>query len=536
MRIVKTMAGSAPAAVLFVLPLLASLGFVATSALDPSAWAALWHHPQLGGAVLLSFGSASFATVLAAALALLVIAGIRPRGLSAMLAVPHLAFAIGFGFLLMPSGIVARLIAVVLTGWSSPPPWVTTHDPFGIALMLALAIKESGFLLFVLTSILAREDVQQNFAAQAQAATSLGHGTRSIWLRLYLPQLMAQMLWPLTIVFIYAFTVVDMALVLGPTQPPTLADLVWSDINSARVQDNARGGAGAVFLALIAACVICLVAVIARLVRPMVHRWWAKGPSVHHAWPAIGRPLWHGLQVIYLLVFAMLALLSLSQSWPFPLLLPPRLDGAAWQAVAHTPAPLQLSLFLAVSTSLSSLMILLLWLETVSARWDKALLGFSLAMLGLPALLIGLGQYHLFLRLGLTGTVPGLFLAHLMPVVAYMFIMLQGPARASDPRWREVAYGLRGGQLGFLTKVKWPLLKGPLLASLAVGFAVSFGQFVPAQLMAAGRFSTLPMEAVTLSSGSNRPLAAAFALLLMVPPLLVFLGAGVLGKPRWRIS
>ncbi len=536
MRVVKAFAGGTPAAVLFVLPLLASLGFVLTSTLDFSAWAAVWHHPQLAGGALLSLLSASFAAGLAATVALLVIASIRSRGLSAMLAVPHLAFAIGFGFLLMPSGILARLIAVLFTGWTSPPPWVTTHDPSAVALTVALAIKESGFLLFVLTSILAREDVQQNFASQAQVATSLGHGIRSIWLRLYLPQLLPLLVWPLAIVFIYAFTVVDMALVLGPTQPPTLADLVWSDINSAHVQDNARGGAGAVFLALVAAGVICSVVVIARLARPMVRHWWAKGPGAEKALPAIGGPLWRGLQVIYLLVFAVLALLSLSQNWPFPLLLPLHLDGGAWRAVAHTPAPLLLSLLLAVFTSLSSLVILVLWLETVSARWDKALLGFSLVMLGLPAVLIGLGQYHLFLRLGLTGTVLGLFLAHLMPVVAYMFIMLQGPYRASDPRWRDVAYGLREGHLRFLTRVKWRLLKGPILASMAVGFAVSFGQFVPAQLLAAGRLSTLPMEAVTLSSGSNRPLAAAFALLLMVPPLMVFLGAGVLGKPRWRIS
>ena len=50
-------------------------------------------------------------------------------------------------------------------------------------------------------------------------------------------------------------------------------------------------------------------------------------------------------------------------------------------------------------------------------------------------------------------------------------------------------------------RVKLPLLKAPLLTSAAIGFAVSIVQFVPAQLIAAGRYSSLPMEAVTLSSG-----------------------------------
>ena len=81
---------------------------------------------------------------------------------------------------------------------------------------------------------------------------------------------------------------------------------------------------------------------------------------------------------------------------------------------------------------------------------------------------------------------------------------------------------------------KLSLLKAPLLTAAAIGFAVSIAQFVPAQLIAAGRFSTLPMEAVTLSSGGNRPLTAVFALALAVPPLLAFLGAALLGRPRWR--
>ena len=58
------------------------------------------------------------------------------------------------------------------------------------------------------------------------------------------------MIWPFVIVFFFATSVVDMALVLGPTQPPTFSMVVWSDLNAASRADNARGGAGAVLLAL----------------------------------------------------------------------------------------------------------------------------------------------------------------------------------------------------------------------------------------------------------------------------------------------
>ncbi len=113
-------------------------------------------------------------------------------------------------------------------------------------------------------------------------------------------------------------------------------------------------------------------------------------------------------------------------------------------------------------------------------------------------------------------------------------IVLQGPYRAFDTRYIMAARALSVSASSAWVQVKLPLLKAPLLTAAAIGFAVSVVQFVPAQLIAAGRYSTLPMEAVTLSSGGSRPLTAAFALALAVPPLFAFLAATLMGRPRWR--
>ena len=114
-----------------------------------------------------------------------------------------------------------------------------------------------------------------------------------------------------------------------------------------------------------------------------------------------------------------------------------------------------------------------------------------------------------------------------------MIIVLIGPYRALDPRYAATALSLGKTNFEFLCQIKLPLLKAPILAALAVGFAVSFGQYIPAQLIAAGRYSTLPVEAVTLTSGTNRPLTAAFALLLLLPPFLAYGISAQLGKSRW---
>ena len=173
------------------------------------------------------------------------------------------------------------------------------------------------------------------------------------------------------------------------------------------------------------------------------------------------------------------------------------------------------------------------WLEWQRPAHDRLVLWACGAALCLPSLVIGLGQYRLFLLLGLTGTQLALFLAHVLPVTAYVFIMLHGPYRAFDQRWSATASGLMVNRQRFLREVKWPMLKASLWAAAGIGFAVATAQFVAVQLAASGRHATLAMEAVTLSSGGNRALMAASALALMVLPLAGFAMASRLGRSRW---
>ncbi|MFN7053661.1 MAG: ABC transporter permease, partial [Gemmobacter sp.] len=62
----------------------------------------------------------------------------------------------------------------------------------------------------------------------------------------------------------------------------------------------------------------------------------------------------------------------------------------------------------------------------------------------------------------------------------------------------------------------------PVLTAAAVGLAVSVGQYLPTLLIGGGRVETLTTEAVALSSGGNRRLIGAYALLQMLLPALGF--------------
>lgn len=532
------LASAAPLLLFWALPVLAGLAMSLAGALDAQAWAALFQHPQLWHGLGLSLFTGATSAVLALICTLIISAGFYRSRLwatlqhvaAAGLALPHLAFAIGFGFLIMPSGLIARL----LVGGEQPPQWATTQDPSGLSLIAALVLKEVPFLFAMAWSVLSKGDTAAQLQDQSRAAASLGHGRGSVWLRIVQPQLLARMVWPLVIVFVYGASTVDMALVIGPTQPPPLAVIIWQDLNDAGIANNARGLAGALFLTSMLAAALGLAYLLVRLSGTALRNVLSAGPSLLKAPRPSALALATLLVLVTLAVTLLLAMMSFAPRWPYPGLLPPHFSLTPWEIFLGDAAPMWASLALGLATALTAPALVVAWLETQRPERDRWLIGLSLLALGLPQLLIVAGQYRLFLLVNLTGTWPGLFLAHLTPVLAYVAIVLAGPYRAFDERYARVAQSLKAGPFRLWWQIKAPLLKGPLLMAAAVGFGVSMVQYVPAQMIAAGRFQTLPIEAVTLSSGGNRALTAVFALMLALPPLMAFSLAAIAGRPRWR--
>ena len=489
------------------------------------AWLALlasneW--PQAVRATLVStILSTAFALLMAGAIASSTFPGrawtVLGRRLSLLLAVPHAAFAVGLSFLIAPSGWLARLIAQLI-GWTTPPAWVTVQDPYGLALAVALAIKESGFLLWTLFAILGEREI----ARQMTVARSLGYGRAQVWRLILWLQLLPRLGWPLAAVFAYGLSVVDMAVILGPGTPPTLAVLVWRWLNDASPHLQSMGSAAIVVLvALLVVPAYC-----ARAAWRLVRRRSAlpSGRRALSGSPALAcRSVWlqRSLFVITGFVVGSLVLWSLAGAWFFPALLPDALSLDAWRRADF--APFLNSLQFGVLACLIALPIALVWLEWGPARFNAVLY----APLIVPALPLAVGQYSALLHLNLDGTAAGLVWAHLLWVLPYMVLTLIGPYRAFDVRLITTARALGHTRLSACLFVKWPTLAKPLLAALAISFSVSIAQYLPTLFAGGGRFATVTTEAVALSAGGNRRILAVQSFLQVLLPLAVFALAGV---------
>lgn len=528
---------------LVLLPMLAVSLLTLHSLADVTAWQALWTAPQSAPALGLTLWTGLASTALAWWISawLLAQAFVRrglaqmTRALPAMLATPHAALAIGLVFLVAPSGWLLRAASPWLTGFEFPPPWPTTQDPWGLGLIVALVLKEVPFLLWTAASQLQREDVRRRWLAEHSLAQTLGYGPSRAWWRVVWPQLAPRLWWPLMAVLAYGLTVVDMALVIGPASPPTLAMLAWQWLQDADPTVNAQGAAAGGLLAL-----LVLVGGLG---------WWGlsrlglrlpdgrRGPlPCASNGPSGSRPgthwAWRALVFTYAAILLTLAVGSVAGVWPFPRLLPEAWTLQAWRGVWASAGTVTDTLLLAAASALLSLLWCVAWLELAPRHWDNTLRPLLYLPLVLPGVLWVVGLYGLVLRLQWEGQWPGLLLAHSTLVLPYVLLALSPAYLGFDPRYRSLAASLGHGRWRFLWRVKWPLLRRALAASAAVGFAVSVAQYLPTLYVGAGRWNTVTTEAVTLAAGAQRSLTGAYAWLQFVLPVLGFALAAWVGRPR----
>ena len=525
---------------LFALPLAVALPLALAQAVDPGAWRALLADPQWPRALALSLGSAVASTALAlmACLVLVTHSYDTPvwqrlsRALGPMLAVPHTAFAIGLALLVMPAGLIARLLAP-LAGWQAPPDWPTVNDPFAVALTTVLVCKELPFLLWNAVALLTRPDVTVTLKGWLASGATLGYRRSAIWWRVLWPLLLPRLAWPLLAVLAYSLTVVDLALIVGPASPPTLAVLAWQALQDGDTMRNAEGAAMALALGL-----VLLVLVLAG---------WLAAGTLSRAWRRLavdgrrrllGAPAGAGAARIALrslvALYAVVALLLVASSfvgvWTFPSLMPQAWADAAWHQVRDSVAVLGLSAGLGVVAAFAALTLVLLWFEAAPPTWDRRAMPLVLAPLVVPPLLLMVGVYALALPLGLDGTLAGLAWVHTLVSLPYVFVALAPAWRSFDTRYEWTALALGRSRAAFWWRVKVPLLAAPVAAASAVGFAVSVAQYLPTQFIGAGRHATVTTEAVTLASGGQRHTAAAFAVLQALLPAIGFALAAWIGR------
>lgn len=232
-----------------------------------------------------------------------------------------------------------------------------------------------------------------------------------------------------------------------------------------------------------------------------------------------------GLAVIPLLL---LAARSLAQSWFWPSLLPPVWSLRAWQYVfsptAEALPALATSLTIALAVTLLAVTValpaarVLAWQEF---RGKRAVIFALLLPVLTPPLAATMGVHSLFLRYGLTDTLIGVALSHLISTVPYATLMLTGSFSRLDPDYEAQARTLGAGGFNVWRHVTFPAIAPGLAVAASFAFLISWSQYLTTLLIGGGRIVTLPLTLVAFQRGGDEAIAAALSLIFLAPAAAV---------------
>ena len=445
--------------------------------------------------------------------------------LSPLLSVPHAAAAFGLAFLIAPSGWLMRLVSPWATGVTRPPDWLIVNDPFALSMMAGLIAKEVPFLLLVSLAALPQSDLRR----KTVLAATLGYGPVSGFFKTSFPLIYRQIRLPVLAVLAYATSVVDVAIILGPSTPAPLSVRLLQWMNDPEITERFRASAGAMMQLGVTALALLVWFMGEQLMRKGGLRAINRGHRrfADQALRRIIAVLAVLSSAMVLLGIIVLGIWSIAGFWRFPDALPVSFTLANWSRQAMgLETPLQNTLTIGLAATAIAIVLTLACLEQ-EARSGKSATSRALVLLYLPLIVPQVsflfGLNILVLQLGGKANVMLVIFSHVIFVLPYVYLSLADPWHAWDRRYGMVARGLGATPGRVLLRVKLPMLLAPLLTASAVGVAVSTALYLPTVLLGAGRVTTLTTEAVTLASGQDRRLLAVYAVLQTVVPFLAFL-------------
>lgn len=247
-----------------------------------------------------------------------------------------------------------------------------------------------------------------------------------------------------------------------------------------------------------------------------------------HRWRGLGRAVAVALALLTAGPLLVLPVRAAADVWRAPALVPQQWGTRGLDVVLSpgtgTAAAIGNSLVVAVATTVLALLLAwpaARWLATAATtRRAPVLVALALPLL-VPPLAIGAGLAEWFVRLGLTDSLTGLVLAHLVLVLPYVTVVLAPGFGRRVRAAEEAARTLGASRWQVLRLVSLPMLAPSLAVASLLGSLVSWSQY--GSSLGVGR--GIPMLPLVLEPfvGRDPQVAATLALVFLAPALLALL-------------
>ena len=127
-------------------------------------------------------------------------------------------------------------------------------------------------------------------------------------------------------------------------------------------------------------------------------------------------------------------------------------------------------------------------------RGKSLMLAFVLSPIIVPRMIIAVGLFYFFAKVGLVGTSVGLAIGHTVIAVPYVVMTMMAVLRNYDTRLDLAAQSLGAKPWQVLRHVTFPILSAGLFSSFLFAFATSFDELTIALFASGGLSATLPKQ------------------------------------------
>lgn len=250
-------------------------------------------------------------------------------------------------------------------------------------------------------------------------------------------------------------------------------------------------------------------------------------------------PLWfrslRTLSAALLIVWLVLPLIplliwSFARGWRFPSLLPNQWSTQAWEVAFAARSGVIESLWITVL--IAALATFLSILVGVPAGRALGLYRFRgkglvelmiLAPVIVPGIAVALGLHAVFIQLGLTNTVAGVVLVHLVPTLPYMTLVMAGIFANYDPAFEQQARSLGASATQTFFYVTLPAIMPGIIVGGLFAFLVSWSQYILTLLIGGGRVITLPLLLFNFATSGRNDIAGAISMIYILPGIFILL-------------
>lgn len=266
-------------------------------------------------------------------------------------------------------------------------------------------------------------------------------------------------------------------------------------------------------------------------------KWWASAASetqITH-----GQRLWlYCLAVIImcLLVIPTVIVIPMSFSDSQYLEFPPQtwslrwyheyLDTPRWMNATVTSFKVA-SLTMLVATPFGTMAAYGLFVS--GSRLGKMVFFMLMTPMIVPVILIAIGTFYVFGKLGLVNSIFGLVLAHTVLSVPIVMIIITAALRTYDLNQERVAQSLGSTRLRAFFEITLPQLKFSILTAALLAFLTSFDEVIISIFLSGGGNSTLTKQMFSALRDYIDPTIAAISTLMILLSTGLMLGLQFIG-------